>query len=705
MAQPPKGSKSPSKAPVDLEAGPGAAMRALVEEQQRQRRKRRRTQIATVALVLLILAYFAVTSFVFNPLEGSIIGFQNAVPRACDFFVRKVRLVDDLPLPSTVLTPFDENATLWKPIEEGRLGVPRAAIAEVRSTVANLQKSLEGAPIDLMNDLIGREFVLAGVFPQSGGIEKSRFGLYLRVSWKVRAGMGLARYATFRDKLFAGMSPELLNNGVLKITPPGYGGSLLLARVQDLLLIATDEGWIQESLDLIEARGQNSFGQGAEFNDQIGNKLTERTGTRSQAPSNLQLYLRIENLRRALGDTSEWPNPKSAAFEERLLRSVFNTQIPLDVSALVRFEKNPRRIAIDAFFDLDTKSLEVLGKRLVDSRPLQKRDVKLAFDMVPQSAFLGGVLNVGGGDLLKEIEASMSVEDRRMVDDGFRRTGKYDSFKTFCDELSIATGDRMIWIARENNYPVEDRDPKNDGGPDAAIAVAMRQLSQEKLGHLREYFLNNKQQFGITEVWNKDVRGFQRTEFYSPLVPGTGEMAMLPVGTEEVLVSNQAKLLDNVLATWRLTATEADKPYGEDPAFRALVDEATGENMNVLAWTYGPKLAKALQRYVDSWVQGDAFADPDKQRADREALFAQVLREKYPQFTPQGVPQKERDEVEAVVDQRMQQRERDAKARATPELRKRYQEVLSWVKAVPAVFAGAQLTAKHATVYMNLLLE
>ncbi|HKE00675.1 MAG TPA: hypothetical protein VKE69_06675, partial [Planctomycetota bacterium] len=111
--------RTPTTAPVDQ--GPGAAMRALEAEQRRQRRRRRNRRLAIVAAIVAVVAYLAVTTFVFNPLEGTFIPFPNAIPRASDFFIRKIDLADNLPFPATEATPFREDARLWKAFEAGKL--------------------------------------------------------------------------------------------------------------------------------------------------------------------------------------------------------------------------------------------------------------------------------------------------------------------------------------------------------------------------------------------------------------------------------------------------------------------------------------------------------------------------------------------------------------------------------------------------------
>ncbi len=694
----------------DVDRGPGAAMRALLDEQKRTRRGRRRKILFVGAAAGISILYLAVTTFVFNPLETSVIAFQNAVPRACDFFLRKKDLSDDLPLPATAITPLREDATLWKPIEEGKLLFPKETVRDLVAGYRDLEAAFAEVPLlDPVRDLVGSEVVLAGLLPDKGGVEGSRFGLYLRVSWRVRAAFGLLRYGFVRGRLLAGIPSQDRPQGVLQITPPGLGRSLFLARRNDLLVVASDEAWIQESFDLLNDRGQGSFGQSSMFNDEIATRLRDRTSARSDTPSNAQVFLRVEKLRALIGAAKTWPQTTSPLFEERLLANVFSTGMIRDVAALVRFESRPRRsIVVDAFFDIDVSMLDPAGQRLFTTRPLTSGDLTQAAQMTPQSAFLGGIASFPGGEVARLVESSMAPQDRQIPDDALRRTGKYTSTRALVDDFDLAVGDRTIVVARENVYPPREKDPDTDHGPEPAVAFSFPQRSPERIGQLIKFFSENKQYVGIEQSYTWDVSGHRGQEFYSILVPGTGEIAVLAVGRDtrgELIVSNQARLIDNVHSTWRLTATFADKPYAQDALFSDLFAEPQDEPVNLMVWGSGPKLARALQKYVDHWVRMAGFGDVEQEKALRPGLFAQALREKYPQFRPDNVPPKERAEVDEIVDRKLAERRQAAAKNATPQVRQEYQEMLRWLDAVPGALATLRLEKKHASLYFHLALE
>lgn len=703
MPQPTKARAA--KPAVELDLGPGAAMRALAEEQRRQKRKRRRKRLAIAAVAFVVLAYLGVTTFVFNPLEGSVIAFQNLVPRTSDFFARKVDLAGDLPLPATPVTPFHESASLWTALEAGKLFLTAADAKALASAQREFVDTFDSIRfLDPVRDLAGREIALAGAFAPTGGLGASRFGLYLRVSWRVRAAVGLLKYAAMRSWLLPpDLKVERLPSGVLRVVGAAGARDLYVSRDRDLLLVASDERWISESAQLDLDRGEGSFGQSAIYADEIQTRVNARRDESGDPPSNLQLYVVVPSLRRTIADNTPWPDPKSASLVERFFASCFSTALPQEAAALIRFDAEPKRaVAVEAFMDLNAGVLDDFGKRLYAERPITQADLKRIAQMAPQSSFLFGAATLSGGALARQVEALLETEDRRAVDTAFQHTGKYPSLRAAIEDFAVATGDRVVFFGRENVFPKDPKDPKSDEGPQPAIAFAFPQRSPEKVKHLQEFFLANKQHFGVTETMRLGT-SYPVLEYYSPGVPGTGEIAVV-VANNWVFLGNQAKYLRAIADAWLTPARIADKPYSEDPAFVALTEEHD-QPANAFLYVSGPKLAKALRPYVEHWVRVDTLGDPNAERAEREALEQRVLSEKYPQHVGQNVPPAVRAEVVKIADERMEQKRQARRTSAGPELRAGYHDALRLVESIPAALLTLRFDPKHASVYARVEVE
>ena len=165
-----------------------------------------------------------------------------------------------------------------------------------------------------------------------------------------------------------------------------------------------------------------------------------------------------------------------------------------------------------------------------------------------------------------------------------------------------------------------------------AVALIFPQQGPEKVRQLREYFLANKQQFGFPETYNYFLdpqKRYPLLEYYTPLMSGTGEIAVLQVGGDEkgeVVISNQAKLIKNVFQTWFDPGTStSDRNYAEDPLYKDLLAEWLERKGNsyshLFAFVNGPLALKALRNYVPTWAGEGSLFDPEKMRAERPAVF------------------------------------------------------------------------------------
>jgi hypothetical protein len=704
---------------LDYEKGgrAGAAMQALLDEQKRLRRKRRRKIAAIVSAAFLVIAYLALTTFVFDPLEGSAIAFQNLVPRNCDFLVRKTDLADDLPLPKTVLTPMGEDAPVWNAFVEGKLGVPAATVKSGLDAWAEIEKSVAGSSLNLVRDAVGQEICFAGRFAEKGGFAKTQMGLYLRVGWRVRLGLGLARYSYFRGLLFSGVGLDVKDGGVFKVSQGGR--DWYLWRSGDLLLAASDEAWIAEAKALVLDKGKGSFGQGATFTDDIQMLLKTRQGDRSRMPSNVQLYCNVQAMRKASGAAGAWPDPQSALMEDRAIASVFRSNIVHEATGIVRFENDPRRrIVLDMSFRTDTNDLDEFGKRVHQeraTRKLTRKDVLLAADMSPKSAFAFGGVALSGGDLARQWEALLTQDDRRTMDEVLRKTVKYQTLRAFMDDVGIALGQRALVVLRENNYPREEKDPLGDG-PEPAMAFVFPQQGPEKVRQLKEYLLVNSGALGFEQTFNYYVdanKQYPLLEYYTPMSRSTGEFAVMQIGGDErgeVMITNQAKLAKNIFRTWLdSSGGTLDRPYSTDPLYKDLTAEWMEYKGNVFSHVFGfvngPQLEKALRKYVPYWAAEGSLFDPEKMRLERPAMFSRILKEKYPQYTVHNVPAKERAEIDELVDAEWSAKAEAAKAKISPQLTKQYMEAIAWIAAVPGALVSVDLDPKSVKVYLNVALE
>lgn len=685
-------------------------MRALIDEQQRIKRRRRRIQLSIGFSILLVLLYLAVTTFIFNPIEPGAIAFQNAVPNNCEFFIRKVDLAADFPLPSTVLTPGAEEAVLWKAFEDGKFGVPSATVKSWTSEYDAFVKSLAGTPIDPLRDLLGKEVCVAGRFSDKGGLAATRYCIYLRVGWRIRAMMGAARYEWIRNKFLPkDVKVEILASGIWRVSPAGEK-DLYVYRNSDLVMIASDEDWIKDANNLLIDRERN-FGLTSIFAEDIRQPIEQRAAGRP-LPSNLQIYVNLDEYRKAAGKSGKWFDASSTLWDERLLATTFHPEFIKDIAGSIRFEKTPRRrIALELTCRTDGEKLDPFARKILQdkwSQQLSAGDLRLVGEMIPQAAFAGGAVAVSGGDIARHLETLLVVEDRRVADESVKRSGRFDNLKQFADEIGGSLGDRAILALRENNYAHEEKDPI-ETGPEPAWAAVFPQRDPSKIRAMMDYVKNSKANFGISDVftWKID-RVYELVEYYNNFIAGNGEIAVLPIGADtggNFIISNQAKLIRNIHRMWAGGSQEEDKPYGIDYWYRDLLEEQKGKRMNAVLFASGPKTAKALKKCTDVWLVESAGMTPEEMTAERPRLFDRLLKEKYPNYKKDAVPENVKSEIDGLVDQEFARRQDSAKANVSTAKKQHYDELLRWVAAVPGIAGTLELELKRARVYVNLLLE
>ncbi|MBI3817132.1 MAG: hypothetical protein HY286_00450 [Planctomycetes bacterium] len=688
----------------------GTAMRALIDEQARKKRRVRAVKLLIGFIVFLIIFYLAVTTFIFNPIEPGVIAFYNAVPKNCEFFARKADLAADFPLPPTVMTPGTEEAVLWHAFQNGKLGVPAATVQSWMQQYDTFVKSLEGTPIDPLRDLFGKEVCVAGRFADKGGLDQTRFCVYLRVGWRIRALMGFVKYDFIRNKFIKDIKIETLPSGIWKVSPPGSPKDFFVYRTSDLLMVASDEDWIKEVNNLLIDK-EGSFGLTTIYAEDIRKRLDQRVADRS-APSNMQLYINLDEYRKAAKPGKQWYDPASPILEERVLASVFHPEFVKDLAAVIRFEKEPRRrIAFDLTCRTDGEKLQPFGRKLLQDKwdqQLTTIDVRLAGEMIPQAAFGGGAAAISAGDLARALESHLTVEDRRMFDAQVKSAGRFDSTRALADEIGNCLGDRAIMVFRENNYPHEDQDPA-DNPPDPAVAMVFPQRDPGKIRALMDFVKNNRTTLGVSQVMTYDIdRIYKLMEYYINQIPGNGEIAALPVGADtssNFFISNQAKLIKNIHRMWAGGSQEEDRPYGIDSLYKDLLAEEKGRHLNAMFFLNGPKFSKALKKYTEYWMGETVEMTPEQMTAQRPKVFERILKEKYPNYNPQTVTDKIREEIEHLVDDDFDKRRHEAKSNISPQVKQQYDDMLRHVASVPGAAATLQLEAKRARVYVNIILE
>ncbi|MBI1850992.1 MAG: hypothetical protein HYR85_11660 [Planctomycetes bacterium] len=172
--------------------------------------------VVVSSLVLILGILFCV--LVYNPFEGSLGSIVEIVPKGVSLYVTK-------PEPGRALrgflsSPFLANleeCSSWKAFIGSETFRQLDETYSIQSGVEQLLQAPQKAPIDVWEELLGREAALA-CFPRNDKISRWDFLLYTRVGWKVRAGIDWSTSSLVASRLGRDVSLTKLDDGGVDAT-------------------------------------------------------------------------------------------------------------------------------------------------------------------------------------------------------------------------------------------------------------------------------------------------------------------------------------------------------------------------------------------------------------------------------------------------------------------------------------------------------
>lgn len=598
-------------------------------------RKKRLFKILGVTLAsLVIFLLLAVAAFVFNPFEGSLPDIRGVVPRRVDFFLRKTDLAADFgKFPEPVFWGAMNRSQGWRSlrnlpaVRDVTPGVQRAV-----DEVERLQKQLADSHLDLLDDVMGREMLLAGRY-RGPRPEDVAWCVYTRVSWKIRAAWGLAGYGFVIDEA-RGQGVILTWEGdLLKIEAQGAPEPFYAARAQDCLMVGNDRELVVESQLLAQGTTQTeAFGGSATYVDGIAGRLQDwRALTRVENANALEYYVRPDELLQRTTWDDNWPNRNDRdSMNSRVLASFVNLAGWQFLAGSLVFEQDSvsllARVELNRNFHTDFQS------KFFKAEEQNRADWLDPFlGMVPHDACATAGLRMPAGDFLREMVRALLDEDQALINDAVKRTGMFDNVEGLVTKLEIALMPRTGFVFR-----------KNDPDPDPRIKVAVpspvpqiawvfwlrpgqERMVDKLLADLRAHhktlnftscYLNP---LGITGGAQADAV----SEFVNPQIPGTGMVAAIVFG-QFFVVSNSGPLIVDMFRT-RLgrRASILEKQDLE------LFSRELPNTVNGFGFVQGPQLEAVLNGY-DQFIQtSSADADPEWMREQRPAVEAAVFRESF----------------------------------------------------------------------------
>jgi hypothetical protein len=669
--------------------------------------KSRLFKIVSIVLAILLVAGFgAFTSLLFNPFEGSYpYDVASLIPRDIDVYVSKAKLADDFD-PFPVPAFFDEFAET--PGGRAVLALPLVRELstrwQVRERLQELSQALERLPVDVAPlDLFGGEDIALAARFQGDDLALADWAAVGRASWMGKLAVELLRYPGVIDLEASGLTVEPVQvEGVEvghEISGRGLAVPLFVTRVLDVIVVASSAPWLARAHELDLARGQDSFGLSAKYGDSIASQLQEG--------DELELFVDLHRGATSLRVPQAWPRADSPYFLPAFLGRIFQLTFAREVVGTADFGQG---VTLRVGGPLDSEQMNDVQKRLYRERGFEKAEILKVAGMVPQDVglFLYGQGNVG--DLLRQAQSAAEEALVANLEDRAREVWGYADLQPLIEDLDAGLKGRFGFCARNNDFKDEgEKGPPHDDTPVFAWALILRLEEREKIEAIYRRVQQRQGDFGISGrepgkpgvFENRNpITGATTYEYWSPFVPGTGEIATLQDGATFV-ISNNYQLLNLMDATGRVE--NATPPsLADDPAFQTLVND--GLQSNTLALWLAPRAVKDTTRRLARWDAELNVVRAIDWTLERPRLERKVLDESFGGRSREEFAEDELAELDRLTEVEAEAYKADFKGDQTGALEREYVQSLAALEALRAAFVELSLDQKGFEIYARLVL-
>lgn len=623
------------------------------------RRILRKIGIAFGVLVVFLLLFVA--AFVFNPFEGSLPEMRDAVPRDVNFFLRKERLAYDFdPFPTPRFWSEVSETKGFTQLAAGKLGQSwkRAGLdrALQRATESLAQvRTDSGGWLDVMRDLLGSEVILAG-FEQDYAqqppkpLAEPQWCLYARVSWRVKALLGLAGFSLVQSRLKEQGLDVTSDGADLVVKLPGASQPLRLRRHLDMLMVSNHKPLIEQSQRLLDgSRDEESIGRKPAYTDGALKRIDKWATVNAQSPPNVAEFVIEPNAYDAFRRfAAEWPNPQNKdSMNERVLARFLNLKGWMQITGGLMFTDGA--IAATGEIGLNSKQHTPFQQSFykAEEEPREKW-LDPFLRMVPESACAAAALRMPAGEFLHEMFDALDDKEKELVNDMVKRATfqgqNLVDVNDLIERLKPALLPRTGFVFRQND-PITERDTNGElkipvatrsPMPQVAWVFWLRPNGQAIVESFAEMLRTYYSTFRFKKQWylpvpTADGQLPERvSEFTSPQIPATGEIALI-VFREFFVISNSGPLIQDILRT-RHTKRTGMHSLLHMPEFATIDNELPPNEVNAFVWMHGENLIPMFDDYLAFTEANSELADAEWMRDNRPAAEDQVRRTQFPRF-------------------------------------------------------------------------
>ncbi len=558
----------------------------------------------------LVVSSLGFATFVYNPFEGEFDEIRKAVPLGVDFFVAKKDLgadFSDFPTPNAWEQV--EAGTSWQRVRNGAFYKDAARqLQPLLDQIDRVESELKTVPVvglDILTDGIGADLAVAG--KRRGGSSDFDLCVYSRVSWKIRAAIGLLAYDSVR-KSVAGLTitPEKGAPGVYRLD--GNMEPAWLTRVQDLLIAGNSKELVTESRDLATGVSTaDAIFQSADYNDLLATPLSDWGERVGQDPNAITGMVDMAVVRHLAPDFANWPGPGADLPIEGRLMDPFITQSSWrHLWSSVVFDAE-NALSLIARLRINHGELTEFQKSFHGEKQGSRDDWLRPFlAMVPSTAAFTAAVRIPPTVLLEEMFHALDNDSRELFENAVRSSNIKTGVRGLIGRIATALQPWVGLVFRNNNYRELDLEfPVPIKSPAPAVALVFRVMrGQERVvDDFIELFRKSLRfplGFSAKELLFKAGLGNEVSikEWGNPQIAGTGELAMFWDGKGHrryYIVSTSGKLLGEIVnARYRLRGV---KPLLSDKDVADCMSTLP-RTLSAFAWVNGNQVLNILSRYT-----------------------------------------------------------------------------------------------------------
>ena len=566
-------------------------------------KRRRLLRILLVVLgLILFTGYFAFSTLLFSPLEGSYeLRLTTLVTRNVDFYFSKVGLADDFEefprLAVADAMEASEGGTVFLASDTWQEWM---AAFDLETRLAGVEEALAQAPVevDLLDLFGGGEFTLAGRLDgvSSEGTEWVCLG---RTSWMGKLAFELLPYL---DLAASGLSFEEGENSSMlsggQLTEPLY-----LLRMQDVLIAGNTAELVEAAPSLDQAAGEDSLFLSGEFTNYVRN-----------ADGRVEQDWEIGGDFRVAAETMKWsrawPDVESESLFECVASHFFQLNLVEEFHGVMGFEGGP---GVRLHGELNQGMLTEEQRRLYELREFDARALVDWATWAPADSVFFTYAHLDLADVLMRIRSGMEQADRDLLDDTVRQVWGYTDATDLVHLLDTCFEDKIGLVVTPDRYfDNTEGAPLTNGDPVFTWALMLR-LEEEsdeqrpdvnwKIDEVREKIASNTRAFGIQSpngdgvFTNRSYGGTKIYEYHIPDMPGTGHLASVALSDGWFLLTNNHKFLSVMLAN-RYEGSGSTS-LAQDATFTTLRQAAPQSGNLALWWNprAGGELARDIARF------------------------------------------------------------------------------------------------------------